>query len=151
VAAGWGGKEVDAWLTHDVKGAPPEGAGQSGPGISYFTPAMALKLIPTGPAHLVKVSSLTWQNGNTAHPKPVIFADISGDSIEQAWLEYQKEKKWIRVRRSLWKAPYVFTLDQSALPAGHVTLRVTALNIWEDTASSPSFSVEVAAAHDQTK
>lgn len=143
VAAGWGGKEVDAWLTHDVQGAPPQDPSKTGPGISYFTPAMALKLIPQGNTHPVTVRMISWQNGSPDHLKPVITADVSGDSIERAWIEYEKDTTWVRVGRPLWQAPYVFSLDQTRLPHGRVKLRVAAANVWEDISTSEPFTVEV--------
>jgi len=143
VAAGWGGKEVDAWLTHDVQGAPPQDPSKIGPGISYFTPAMALKLIPEGGPHPVTVRMISWQNGAPNHLKPVITADISGDSIERAWVEYLKDKTWTKMGRSIWETPYIFSLDQAQLPKGRVRLRIAAANIWEDVSASEPFTIEV--------
>ena len=159
LAAAWGGKDQDTWLTREVHGAPPHDPRQSiGTPISYFQPALALKLIPKGASHSVNVQLLNWKAGTPDHPKPVVTANVVGDSIERVWLEYFIEKSgepnprgipsmnhtWARVGRPLWKAPYILSIEQTRLPAGRVQLRVAASNIWEQRGYSNAFTVEVA-------
>jgi hypothetical protein len=159
VAAGWGGKDQDTWLTREIQGAPPRDPRQSiGTPITYFQPAMALKLILSGAAHSVSVQLVNWMPGTPDHPKPVVTANVNGDSIESVWLEYFIEKggepnprgvpsmnhTWVKVGRPLWKAPYVLSIEQTQLPPGRVQLRVAAANIWEQRGYSNAFTVEVA-------
>src|SRR5262249_37322256 len=128
--------------------APPRTSGASpGTPISYFQPAMALKLIPKGPAHPMTVQLADWKAASADHPKPVVTARIAGDSVERAWLEYsQSNHTWAPAGRPLWKAPYIFTVDQTKLPEGRVQLRVVAANLWEERAASQPFAVDISTA-----
>ncbi len=145
LAAGWGGKEVDTWLLHDVHGGPPKGPVATGAtGVSFFQPAIALKLIPAGPPHALRAKLISWQNGTVEHPKPILTASVEGDSVERAWVEYLgKDQAWVKVGRILWHAPYIFSLDYMTLPMGKLKLHAVAANIWEETASSDPVSIEV--------
>jgi hypothetical protein len=154
LAAAWGGKDANTWLAKDVKGTPPSDPNTSlGSSFSYFQPAMGLKLIPAGPPHPIKVRILSWQNGTADHPKPILTASVDGDSIERSWVEYANPVKsgdvirgrWSRVGRAYWKAPFIFSLEQTKLPRGRVLLRVAAANIWEERGYSQHFEVEVSA------
>jgi hypothetical protein len=144
LAASWGGKDQDTWLTRDIHGAPPSAPSQGTP-ISYFQPAIALKLIPKGPAHPIAIQVVDWKNTTGEHPKPVVSARVAGDSIERVWVEYFTDVNhtWSTVGRPLGKAPYVFTLDTARLPPGRVQLRVIAANIWEESTASSAFTVDV--------
>ena len=146
LAAAWGGKDPDTWLTRDVHGAPPRSPNTNlGSPISYFQPAIALKLIPVGVTHDVTVTVASWKNGDPDHPKPVITARVAGDSVEKVWLEYftSSNHGWAHIGRPLWKPPYIFSLDQTKLPPGRVQLRVSASNIWEERGASAPFTVDV--------
>ena len=151
LAAGWGEKDLNTWIMKDIKGEPTAGSAAIATGISYFQPAMALKLIPEGNPHPMKVRLLAWQNGTLEHLKPVITASVEGDSVEEAWIEYATPIRhgdvikghWTPVGRPLWKAPYAFSLDQSRLPRGKVLLRIAARNLWEETAVSDPFEIDV--------
>ena len=156
LAAGWGGKDVDTWIMKNMKGEPPaDSKATTATGISYFQPAMALKLVPAGPPHSMHVRLLSWQNGTPDHLKPVIAGSAEGDSIEKVWIEYATPIRhgdvikghWSSLGRPLWKAPYTFSLDQSRLPQGKVLLRLAALNIWEETVYSDPFEIEVSSLH----
>ncbi len=76
--------------------------------------------------------------------------------MERVWVEYASSKKrgdvvsgrWSPVGRSLWKAPFVFSLDQQHLPHGKILLRLSAVNVWEETASSEAFEIEVSPIHE---
>src|SRR5207302_1088162 len=89
LAAAWGGKEINTWLAKDIKGEPPATPKTAlATPLSYFQPALALKLIPAGtPAHFIQARAVSWQNGSPDHPKPVITASAQGESIERVWLE----------------------------------------------------------------
>jgi len=152
LAAAWGGKEINTWLAKDVKGEPPaDPKAALSSGISYFQPAIALKLIPEGGPHLLQVRLVSWQNGTPDHLKPVITASVTGESVDRAWIEANVRVRhgdvvrggWQPVGRPLWKAPFVFTLEQGKLPTGKVQLRIAASNIWHETAYSDVFAIEV--------
>ena len=148
LAAASGGKEINTWTAKDIKGEPPPDAkSATATGISYFQPALALKLIPAGQAHPMHVRLLSWQNGTPDHLKPVILASVEGDSIERVWLEYAVKDHWVQVGRSLWKAPFAFSLDQSKLPHGKILLRIAAVNVREENATSDPFEIEVSPVH----
>jgi len=147
LAAGWGGKEADTWLLRDVEGAPPRTKPKDiGQPLAYFQPAMALKLIPEsgkGP-HPIQLRVTEWKNPATPQGKPTITVQAAGDSIQQVWLEYGSKGSWTKIGRTLWKAPYIFSLDQTKLPHGRLELRVCAKNVWEEQAVSIPFNIEVA-------
>jgi hypothetical protein len=152
LAAGWGGKEINTWIAKDIKGEPPASAAEAlKSGISYFQPAIALKLVPVGGPHPMRIRILSWANGTPDHLKPILASSVEGESVERVWLEYQGKvhrgdvvgKEWVQVGRSLWKAPYVFSLDQTRLPQGKIRLRIAAVNVWEEKSFSDSFEIEV--------
>jgi hypothetical protein len=156
LAAGWGGKDLNTWIMKDIKGEPPtDPKAATATGISYFQPAMGLKLIPAGNPHPMHVRHLDWQNGTPDHLKPVITGSVEGDSVEKVWLEYASPIRhgdvikghWTPIGRPLWKAPYAFSLDQARLPQGKVLLRLAAVNIWEETAFSEPFEIAVSPIH----
>lgn len=153
IAGAWGGKDVNSWQAKDIQGAPPKANVALAAGISIFQPALALKLIPAGPAHPVRVRITDWKNGTPDHLKPVLSASVIGESIASAWVEagladqWGDVKRWIRIGRPLWKAPFVFSVEQEKLPHGRVRLRVAAKNVWEEVGYSESFEVEVSVAH----
>jgi hypothetical protein len=143
LAAGWGSKSVSTWLMRGLKGSPPQTPGDLGAGISYFQPALALKLIPDGPPHPLQVNVLSWRQGDAEHPSPVLVVDAAGPSVERVWVEASQKGEWRRVGRPLWKAPYIFTLAVEELPPGRVQLRAVAANVWEDQAASRPLNIQV--------
>jgi hypothetical protein len=144
LAAGWGGKDQNTWLLRDVRGVPPRTPASFGTPITYFEPAMALKLIPRGPVHPMTVQIVNWTPGLPERPKPVVTARIQGDSISSAWLEHgDGSRPWVKISRPLWKAPYILTVDPAKLPPGRVQLRVAVRNIWEEHGVSAPFTVDV--------
>jgi hypothetical protein len=152
LAAGWGGKDINTWLAKNIKGATPAGPKTAlATPLSYFQPALALKLIPAGASHPVQVRVVSWQNGTPDHLRPVITASAEGDSIERVWVEHSRQNRrgdvvvgqWVQVGRSLWKAPYVFSLDQGKLPKGKLMLRVCAVNVWGERGASEAFEIAV--------
>jgi hypothetical protein len=152
LAAAWGGKDVNSWILKNIKGELPEDpVVVMASGISYFQPAMALKLVPEGAAHPMHVRLLDWKNGTPDHLKPVITGSVEGESVERVWIEFKGSvqtgdvvaSQWTQVGRSLWEPPYAFSLDQRRLPKGKVRLRMAAVNIWEEKALSDPFEIEV--------
>jgi len=114
LAAAGGGKDQDTWLTRDISGAPPRTpAASMGTPISYFQPALALKLIPKNTVHPVNVQVVDFKSGTGDHPNRWT-ARVEGDSTESAWLEYFIDhpaepnprasfdnRPWLKVRRML--------------------------------------------------
>src|SRR5437016_1919425 len=152
LAAAWGGKEINTWLGKEIKGEPPADAKTAlASSVSYFQPAIALKLIPEGNPHPLQVRVVSWQNGTPDHLKPIITVSVGGESIERVWVERNAQVHhgdvargaWLQVGRSLWKAPYVFSLDQGRLPSGKVLLRIGASNIWQEKTFSEPFEIDV--------
>jgi hypothetical protein len=158
LAAAWGGKDLNSWIIKNIKGEPPSNPAVSvASGISYFQPAMAIKLVPEGNPHPMHVRILDWQNGKPDHLKPVVTGSVEGESVERVWVEYKASVRtgdvvrpqWTQVGRSLWKPPYAFSLDQGRLPQGKILLRLSATNIWEENAHSDPFEIEVSPIHAQ--
>jgi hypothetical protein len=156
LAAAWGGKDINSWVVKDIKGEPPRDPTHAlSTGISIFQPAMAIKLIPAGPTHPQHVRVVAWQNGTDDHVKPVITGSVEGESIERVWVEYKPAKRekdaWAPVGRSFWKAPYMFSLDQTKLPTGKNLLRLASVNIWEEKSVSEPVEIDVAPIHSKEK
>jgi hypothetical protein len=148
LAAAWGGKETEAWLLRDITGAPPKASTISDSGMmSYFHPAIAIKLIPRGPDHPIQVQVAGWTPGTADRPKPVVTARVSGDSIAAVWLEHGDGRRpWKKIGRPLRKAPYILTVEPTQLPPGRIQLRVAARNIWQETSASTPFTIDVSTA-----
>jgi hypothetical protein len=144
LAAAVGGQNPGTWLVNDCKGHPPTKP-QATPGtpLSFFQPALALKLIPAGPAHPLRVRLLFWREAETPGGKPVISAAVEGDSVSGVWLEYQTSKGWTAVGAVQTHAPYVFTVDPKSLSGPRARLRVVAANIWEERTLSSPFEVNL--------
>jgi hypothetical protein len=152
LAAGWGGKDAGAWLLENRKGVPPQNPNYDrSKGLSYFHPALAVKLIPAGPAPSPKVRIVSFRNGTPEQPKPVVTVSVEGESIQRVWIEHNEPARrgdivrgnWIQVGRSIWKAPYIFSIELDKLPKGRLFLRAAASNFWEEKAFSPSLEIEV--------
>ena len=134
---------------------PPDPKAALASGFSFFHPAIALKLIPAGNPHPLRVRLVSWQNATPDHLKPVITASVMGESVERVWVEANVKVHhgdvvrgaWSAVGRPLWRAPYVFSLEQGKLPTGKVILRIAASNIWQETGYSDSFEIEVNPIH----
>jgi hypothetical protein len=144
LAAAWGGKTRDTWLPRDVEGAPPRNPPMTPEtAISYFTPALALKLIPATGPHSLRVMFGDWVEGTPNHPKPVATARVEGEAVEAVWLEYNAGGNWQKTGRRVRTPPFSISIDQAKLPPGRIQLRFAAVNNWEDRAVSPPFTVEV--------
>ncbi len=145
LAAAWGSRSQDTWLLRNIQGTPPQTSGPIGDSISYFDPAMALKLIPRDSSHPLKVQIAHWSNGIGERPRAVITARVEGDSIEKIWLEYFVESKniWVRTGRTLYHPPFILSLDPMQLPHGRLQLRVVASNVWEERGESSAFKINV--------
>ncbi|OGR83037.1 MAG: hypothetical protein A2901_05535 [Elusimicrobia bacterium RIFCSPLOWO2_01_FULL_54_10] len=150
LASGWGNKDIDSWLSSDVKGSPPSDPekAMSTP-VTIFEPALALKLIPdcsekpeTCPQPLgVKISRIETGQARGREMAPrVVWASIQGQAIDRAWVEISADgKEWSKAGRMQWSAPYAFTIrleELTAAPDGKILVRVTARDIFENESSS---------------
>lgn len=146
VAAAWGDRLQDAWLKQNGKGEPPRTPTDLGAALSFFEPALALKLIPAGAEHPLAVQAVAWRESVTPRSNPVVIATVMGESIQSVWLEYMPEKSkgtWKKIGHTLRQAPYYLAVDKTKVPAGRVKLRVVASNIWEQKALSDSITIEI--------
>lgn len=150
LAAGWGSKEVNSWLSNDVKGSPPSSPEKAvSTPVTIFEPALALKLVPEcagGPgdcpeAPRVKITKV--EDGKSRGKGPVpreIWAFVKGYPIDRAWVELQTDKKeWVKIGKFAWSPPYAFTLLMGEAPVGSdgkIWIRVTANDIFGNSGSS---------------
>lgn len=156
LAAALGGQNPGSWLINSSS-VPVTAKNPPGSALNFFEPALAMKLIPVEvTAPLPTISLVSWEGGSKDHPNPILTASILGASVEKAWVEFLSAGTrhgdvvigagWHPVGRPLWKAPYIFTIDQNHLPAGNLKLRVVATDVWERRAASDSFSIAVSTA-----
>lgn len=158
LAAGWGVKDAETWLNSDIRGVPPRDAASAlKTRISYFEPALAMKLVPEGLPRPLSVQPIKWDNGTPVHPKPVVTFNVKGDGIERVWAEYFQElpnqpnprgdpnlrSGWRKASHFVWDPPYTVTVHSDKLPSGKAQLRGAALNLWGEIAYSEPFQVEV--------
>lgn len=146
LAAGWGTKEVNSWVSHEIKGMPPTDPSKAlSTPITVFEPAIAIKLIPS-PAYSperrisdsqagggmipesqaprapprVKISRIADGKPRGKEPAPkIVCGTVEGESMERSWIEISTDsKKWSRYGRYVWNAPACFTLRIEELPIG---------------------------------
>ena len=159
LAAGWGSKDVDSWLSNDSKGVPPKDPNKAlSTPVTVFEPAIAINLIPvcsTGTAgghencpesptvRITKVENGK-ARGNQPAPK-VLWSAVSGQSAQRAWLEISPNKKdWTKYGRSVWSAPYAFTVRMNEVligPEGKAWARVSAEDIFGNTGVSDAVNL----------
>lgn len=125
LAAGWGSKEVNSWVNHDIKGWPlSDPAKAISTPVTVFEPAIALKLIPKRKETdiIPKATIAKIENGKARgkFPAPKIVCGIvEGISVNRSWIELSIDPKtWTRYGRYLWTAPYCFTLKMEDVPIG---------------------------------
>ena len=124
LAAAWGNKEVNSWVSHEIKGVPPQDPAKAlSTPITIFEPAIALKLVPKRTEELkpqVKIVRVEdgEARGKTPAPK-VVWGSVSGESVDRAWVEISTDnKKWNRYVQPAWKAPFCFTIKTEEIPIG---------------------------------
>lgn len=128
LAGGWDVKDKtkNTWIVSDIAGAPPDTLTDSAKIISYFEPAIAIKLIPTN-AYTVLVYL---KNISTLQPdsnKLFFAATVTGINIEKLWLETSfNGSDWNRYGTFVYQTPYTFTLDPETLPKKRFNLRAGA-------------------------
>jgi len=130
IAAGYDlkDKEKNTWLNPDADGKLPETASSGTKPISYFDPAIAVKLIPQNAysvyVHLKSISAAESDSG-----KLYFAATVSGVNIEKVWIEISiKGNNWSRYNRYLYNTPYIFTLNPLTLPKERFQLRAGAMD-----------------------
>jgi hypothetical protein len=150
LAAGWGTKEVDSWMNTDIKGVPPSNPAKSlSTPIQVFEPAIALKLIPANAPEekpRPRITRVTDGKPRGRDPAPkVVWAQISGESIERAWVEVSSDtRNWSRLGGFAWNAPYCFTLKTQDLTMGadgKTWVRAAAADAFENVGFSDSVNV----------
>ncbi|MFH1367486.1 MAG: hypothetical protein ABII64_00020 [Elusimicrobiota bacterium] len=132
LAAGWGSKKANSWITNDIKGYPPLTSVEAlKTPITIFEPAIAMKLVPIGTEQEIAVSISAIKEGRDKTSNKTFIADVSGEGIEKAWLEMTIDgKKWERNGRTIYSAPYVLTLIGDKMPEGKNQIRVAVSDIW---------------------
>jgi len=128
LASAWGTTTVNTWLDENSQGKPPSSSGRS---VTVFEPALAIKLVPPN-ENIVSVEFLGIGSGEEILEKRVVNATVSGADITRAWLEVSQDepgsgaKRWLRVGRIAFSAPYSITLDPDRLDEGDQYIRVGA-------------------------
>ena len=120
---------IDTWLNSDIKGMPPRDPKNSlKTAITYFKPAIAIKLIPMNTYKVNVGMTLTTCQGPDGD-EVLISAFIVGVNIEKAWVEYSTDKrKWEKLTVPCWAAPYQFVINKYNSPSGIYSLRVVAVD-----------------------
>ena len=121
LAAAWGDANSKAWLNHSIQGAPPGAADKSlETPLSYFQPALAIKLIPTNSAQ-VTVGPPEVSPAESPDKKPLLQIAFSAqaENLEWAALEASANgKTWSRQGAYLRQSPFIWTLEKEAFPKG---------------------------------
>lgn len=126
------GKTV-AWLDEKTTGQPPSPLTQ----ITFYRPALALKLVPEGAAAVdVWLEALPEDRNLRPEEHPVLTARIQGEGVEAVWLEVD-EAGWKRHGRVLTGPPYQFTVRPTLISPGEKRIRVAARDIWGTVGHSP--------------
>lgn len=145
LAAAWGDKNVDSWITTEISGNPKnlKDDSQKTP-ITIFEPAIALKLIPKNVKNeiMIEITAI-----NDIINKPGfknIQAVINGVQIERAYLELSSDgKTWNKISKILYGPPYFFTFDPEKAPEGKILIRVAAVDVWENVGYSRAIEMTV--------
>lgn len=131
VAAGWDVKDkrINTWIFPDAKGELPEGITAACKSISYFEPAIAIKLVPhndfTVSIYLKHHVDIVPDDG-----KLIFSARVTGVNIEKVGLQIEHSgNTWTRHGMLLYTPPFYFTLDPSDLPRNIFKLRAIA---WDE-------------------
>lgn len=146
LAAAWGNKDVNSWVSHEIKGVPPSNPAKAlSTPVTVFEPAIAIKLIPDTEAAermpSVKITEIRDGKIRGKFPAPkIVCSAVEGSSIERAWIEISTDsKKWNRYGRFVWNAPPCFTLRMEEIPVGaggKTWVRAVAVNQWENKGES---------------
>lgn len=140
LAAGWGTKEVNSWVTHEAKGmAPTDPAKSISTPLTVFEPAIALKLVPESSAAKPRIKIKKIENGKARANLPaprVVWSSIEGESIERSWVEISTDSKnWNRYGRYMYSSPFTFTVKMHEIPIGpegKTWIRIGAADIYEN-------------------
>ncbi|HRY28790.1 MAG TPA: hypothetical protein P5079_01995 [Elusimicrobiota bacterium] len=145
LAAAWGDTRQNTWLNSTVKGEPPFTSTDAlKTPVTYFEPAIAIKLVPVNDRRPDIRLLETPEEGATVQEKIFVSASVSGRDMAGVWVEFSTDtKNWRRAGSFLAIAPYVFTVKREQLLEGTVRLRVAAEDVMGNRAQSPIFSVRV--------
>ncbi|MFH1378899.1 MAG: hypothetical protein ABII23_01355 [bacterium] len=130
LAGGWDVKDKtqNTWIITDVAGSPPETLTGDAKPISYFEPAIAIKLIPINENRVV-VSLQNIPNTQPDSAELFFAAAVLGTNIEKLWLEISSDgSHWERYDKFIYQTPYTFTLSPEELPKTKFKLRSTAVD-----------------------
>jgi hypothetical protein len=148
LAAGNGDTRQNSWLNSSVKGRPPVSAAEVlKTTVTYFEPALAIKLVPPNENRVEVVLTA----GPAAHPvmkeRLVLSATVHGRDVQSAWVEFSTDtRSWRQAAGALHSAPYVFTVRTDRLLPGENWLRAAAVDSWENRGTSEAVSVFVSTA-----
>ena len=144
LAAAWGDKEVDSWLNTKIAGQPSDLEDPLSTPITVFEPAIAMKLIPKGIENNLKIEIIDIKDVLKDSPAKSITALIEGSGVERAWLEFSKNgRSWKKIYRHIYGPPYVFILNPEGFAAGKITIRVSALDMFGNVASSKGITLTI--------
>jgi len=151
LAAAWGDTRQNTWLNSGVKGEPPANAVEAlKTGVTYFEPAIAIKLIPRNSRQI----QITAQAKTDDQWKDRIFveASVAGQDIQEAWVEFSTDtKNWHPISQRIYGAPYAFSVKAADVPAPKAGLRVGVRDIMENRAYSEILRVELGAVNPAKK
>jgi hypothetical protein len=144
VAAAPGDKRLNTWIYSNAQGGPPLNSAEAlKTAVSFFDPAIALKLVADN-AEEVEVSLLDARPAFILDDRAVLTARVEGSHIQNAWLELWTGKEtWRAIGPQVKGAPYTFTLKKDWFPVGVSRVRVGAANIWQKAGYSSAVSVTV--------
>ncbi|OGS05359.1 MAG: hypothetical protein A3G41_06695 [Elusimicrobia bacterium RIFCSPLOWO2_12_FULL_59_9] len=138
LAAAVGGTGSQAWINRAIHGSAPRHAETSlETPITYFQPALAMKLTPRN-------TGLVYIRGFAVDPqKDFVRASFSalGEDLSMAWLEAVptadgERPEWKRISPYLRHPPYIFDVPNDALPNAHFSFRGAAQDILGNTGYS---------------
>ncbi len=146
LAAGWGDKEANSWLSSDVKGNPPSNPEKAlATPLTVFEPAIALKLIPKLPDNAappkVKITRILRGKARGKYPAPIVLqCSVKGDSIERAWVEISTDAAtWRRFGKPVYSAPFTLSVRMEDVPMGRqgkTWVRAAAADAFENAGAS---------------
>ncbi|MDD5688151.1 MAG: hypothetical protein PHE88_10015 [Elusimicrobia bacterium] len=159
LAAAWGGKEPDSFLSDGIKGEPPQfySTATLKSALTVFKPAIAIKFVPDL-AQNITVGLMNIVADEKISEKKVVYASVLGNEIEKVWLETSaSNKKWKKHGLTIYTAPYMLSinpkklLDENVQPTDKKKpesstgfyIRVCATDVWENIGISPSLRIFV--------
>lgn len=146
--------QFPAWLNRGVQGSPPLDASESLESqLSFFAPALAIKLVPEHEAIPVKVELVGFQEKSKAYLWQV---QIEARNFERAQAEISLDgTRWVSFGRPIFSPPFSLMVSPERIQAearrllpGHKTqreayLRIAAIDEWGNKGYTQQFSVYI--------